>query len=1279
MAQRTADAIQLDIIDSHIPDAARLNYLRSKRYGDVKAARTNPTSSHGDTVSLQQCLRLAKWTSGLGVLFVIALLSTRPQKETGQWTLDGLARQLASNSARAAGGSSAGSSAGECGEGHHQEFSLNGTLAFVFICFLFCTFIDHLNLQIPRVYRFPISLVWFLFGSVVGSFFFHVFDPKLPTSYQGHGFDYVISGFHSAAQFNPHALLYILLPPLLYESASAMKWHVLYKVLPSSILLAVPGVMVNSLLTGLFVNVTFNTVPLNFQSSMLLASILSATDPVAVVGALQSLGAPAKLSTLVEGESLLNDGSAVVLFMVFKDWVVATSSSVTEGGAMPDLQCPGNPPAAGCVLTTFCKIALGGAGVGILAGICVYYWIGWARSSQSVTLELTIVLLAVYGSFFIAESLHISGVLAVVTLGMIVASEVLTRMSHAGRHAHHTCLVELGYLCNQVTFFVAGVISARFMWTDSGCAHDYNSFQAWLELFSLYIVIHCTRGAVVVMFMPLLKRWGYGVNWKEATILIWGGLRGAVGLIMGLLVEHDQYIDPAVKQMIAFHTSGIVLLTLLINGSTVDSIYKRLDMYPDGDFHLVHVRKVFGKLERESQKTGVKKLSNDWFFKKTVVYKTLVRCLPKFDNFEIDDSGTIVPTLLSSVHAVLQDLEEDANAFKNSCALRHATSFSEPAKSRWQSHKEKRSVSFSGLIHNFTRVLVNNKDTLLNVYACDCNRLDFVATEFDEGIYVSTRPCTMIDPCKDRQVHTVDGFNLKVVKVDCVQIIVGFVDDPSAVASVDKLGDSQTLGNLDRSIGFNLDDGIVTFNGYAGKGKKRIGTRQIQQGDTVMLKVQRRRGHDWEVTFMVNSLEGTVIAPTAISFGPFPPEELHPAVEFRVSKHHMKFKDVALTCGALTSLHLSAATNLNSRHASDTHEDPVIPCVVPAEQDDLVVSDMDAPTALCVPTAAQDTAQLQPIVPSAPPKASYEPKRSDTQSTNHTTASGHRHHDARVTLSYEMQTASDNESINEMFYVMFNTMQNHYNEMHEHGVLSEYTLGVLTESVAEALDNANAEVGSIKISELVCNSKPSSLTRTFTQMLEINSSTEGGRPLACLFEPLLIEYAMLERFIAETSWWDYVFPHSWKRFRLMGYPFTRCKVEALWAFVEAHQKVLADSPSLDRYPDFVKVIQRVIDEAKNDLDILEEIQPRRFFYSKHGLALRMLLNNRLTKLEKMARSGWISFKDCDGFKQEILKRASQVDQFFPRLFRSKSQRLEQEIPSSDDELTSNAWDDVKLN
>jgi NhaP-type Na+/H+ or K+/H+ antiporter len=132
---------------------------------------------------------------------------------------------------------------------------------------------------------------------------------------------------------HPHVILFVLLPPLLFESAFNMNFHVFKRVAMSSLLLAGPGVMLCILLTSFLLYFFFATYNWSLPMIFMVSSILSATDPVAVVAVLHTLGAPAKLSTLIEGESLLNDGSAFVMFLIFQG-IIAGGFTTAKGVGM---------------------------------------------------------------------------------------------------------------------------------------------------------------------------------------------------------------------------------------------------------------------------------------------------------------------------------------------------------------------------------------------------------------------------------------------------------------------------------------------------------------------------------------------------------------------------------------------------------------------------------------------------------------------------------------------------------------------------------------------------------------------------------------------------------------------------------------------------------------------------------------------------------------------------------------------------------------------------------
>merc|ERR1712224_109746 len=105
----------------------------------------------------------------------------------------------------------------------------------------------------------------------------------------------------------------------------------------------------------------------------------------------------------------------------------------------------------------------------------------------------------------------------------------------------------------------------------------------------------------------------------------------------------------------------------------------------------------------------------------------------------------------------------------------------------------------------------------------------------------------------------------------------------------------------------------------------------------------------------------------------------------------------------------------------------------------------------------------------------------------------------------------------------------------------------------------------------------------------------------------------------------------------------------------AHEKVREESVALERFPQMGKCIKQVVGEARYDLQALCELQPARFFFAKHSLALRVILNRRLTRLEKYVHHGWINKADAEGIIEELRDRIIQVDLFFPGMARRHPQ------------------------
>ncbi|XP_038047378.1 sodium/hydrogen exchanger 10-like [Patiria miniata] len=356
----------------------------------------------------------------------------------------------------------------------------------------------------------------------------------------------------SVAHMDPHLLLHVFLPVLIFESAFAMDVHTFVKSFVQVCILAILGLLVASALTAVLAMYVFSY-NWSFSVSMMFGAIMSATDPVAVVALLKDLGASKQLGTLIEGESLLNDGCSIVLSSVFKEMSVPNHNST-----------------ASSVTVYFLRVALGGPAFGFAMAKITTAWLSYIFNDAMV--EISITLASTYLTFYFGESvLGVSGVLAVVVLGLIVNAE-RTAISPEVEVFLHRFWEMLAYIANTLIFMLVGLVITK---------HALANVDPidWFYVLALYVGINIIRGLVIAMFSPILSRIGYGLSWRNGVIMTWGGLRGAVSLAMALLVSQSEELDSQmIGSKVLFHTSGIVVLTLLINATTIQWLLKMLGM-----------------------------------------------------------------------------------------------------------------------------------------------------------------------------------------------------------------------------------------------------------------------------------------------------------------------------------------------------------------------------------------------------------------------------------------------------------------------------------------------------------------------------------------------------------------------------------------------------------------------------------------------------------------------------------------------------------------------------
>eukprot|EP00659_Diplonema_papillatum_P001379 gene1379-2125_t len=378
----------------------------------------------------------------------------------------------------------------------------------------------------------------------------------------------VFDNYTGLADMNPHLILYAFLPVLIFESAFAMEIPVFKKVIVQCIILAGPGLMIASGLTGMVARYVFTEYNWNLEACLLFGTILSATDPVAVVALLKELGASKLISTMIEGESLFNDGTAIVFFNVLigaveRDSCTPDWASCGEGCECTEFKCELQDSLLD-ILINFCKVSFGGPLVGLVVAFFLVKCLD--RVFNDTLIEVTLTLCSSYITFFVCEGfLEVSGVLGLVTLGCYL-SYFRNCISPEVEHTLHHFWEMAVFLTNSCIFALAGLMVVMKAFDD---VHPIDAFY----LLVTYVTINLVRTFVLLLFTPVLNLFEFKLGVGNSALVAWGGLRGAVGLSLALVLQQDeQVVQPHVRDKVIFHTAGIVLLTLLVNGTTTQKL-----------------------------------------------------------------------------------------------------------------------------------------------------------------------------------------------------------------------------------------------------------------------------------------------------------------------------------------------------------------------------------------------------------------------------------------------------------------------------------------------------------------------------------------------------------------------------------------------------------------------------------------------------------------------------------------------------------------------------------
>jgi CPA1 family monovalent cation:H+ antiporter len=336
-------------------------------------------------------------------------------------------------------------------------------------------------------------------------------------------------------------LVFIFLPVLVFEAALGLNVRAFARNLVPIVVLAIPALLISAVVVATGVHMVLG-IPL--VVALLFGALISATDPVAVVAVFRSLGVPERLLTIVESESLLNDGVTIVLFEILLAIALGETISVAQG------------------VWDFVLVFFGGAAIGAAVGMLAAFLLPWLDRLLAATLSVTVA----YGAFVLAQDvLGFSGVTAGVGAGLVLAAFAPSRASSAVRELWEQLWEMLGYIANALLFLLIGLAIQPALLVEKAGA-----------IALAVVLVLVARVAGVVPLISLLERLSNieRVGRRNEAVMIWGGLRGGVALALALAVPEEV----AERETLLAMTGGVVLATLLLNATTITALVRRLGL-----------------------------------------------------------------------------------------------------------------------------------------------------------------------------------------------------------------------------------------------------------------------------------------------------------------------------------------------------------------------------------------------------------------------------------------------------------------------------------------------------------------------------------------------------------------------------------------------------------------------------------------------------------------------------------------------------------------------------
>ncbi len=367
----------------------------------------------------------------------------------------------------------------------------------------------------------------------------------------------------SAPVLDRQTLFTIFLPGLIFEASISMRAQELWRERLSILTLALPGVVLGIGLTAAILVLAAETLrhlpasltlPINWPLALIFGAAVAATDPIAVVALFRSLGIPRRLTLILEGESLFNDGTAIVFF----------------GLVLAYLRHQANTPAD--LVAEFLRVVGGGFLVGVTVGGILTQIM---RRSNDTMVEITLTTIIAYASFLIASQLGVSGVISTVAAGLVFSARMSEEPLAIRRQAVlHDFWEYLGFLLNSMVFLLMG-----FEIQIPALLH------IWPLILISWVAATLARGSLAAGVSALLKMGSRPLPRSWAMVLTWGGLRGGLSMVLAMSMPASLPGHALIVNLVF----GFVLLTIIVQGMSMTPLVRYLGLVEEQGFHALEI------------------------------------------------------------------------------------------------------------------------------------------------------------------------------------------------------------------------------------------------------------------------------------------------------------------------------------------------------------------------------------------------------------------------------------------------------------------------------------------------------------------------------------------------------------------------------------------------------------------------------------------------------------------------------------------------------------------